>query len=111
MKSNQIINNLSMIHVLIVYVLASFQFIMTDHLRETIWIIENDSNRVDDNQRLLKALLLVALLHDLDISHDLLDDSLIDTIHRALLLSPDTRMRTCEQLDFLESVIQPSMKL
>jgi hypothetical protein len=73
-------------------------------------MLDNDSNKADENHRLLKALLLVTLLLDLNISHDLLDDSLVDTIHRALLLSPDTRRRTCEQLDFLESVMQPPMK-
>jgi hypothetical protein len=66
---------------------------------------------MDKNERLLKALWMVSLLGELEISAKMLNDSLVDIIHMALLLSPDTEKKTCEQLSFLEKVIQPVEKL
>jgi hypothetical protein len=66
---------------------------------------------MDENERLLKALLIVALLGEMEISARMLNNSLVDIIHMALLLSPDTERKTCEQLSFLEKVIRPGEKL
>lgn len=69
------------------------------------------SNRMDKNERLLKALLITALFSELQIPVRLLNNSVVDIIHKALLLSPDTEKKACEQLNFLEKVIQPAEKL
>lgn len=74
-------------------------------------LLEVHSNRMDENERLLKALLIASLLGELGISACLLNNSVVDIIHKALLLSPDTEKKACEQLNFLEKVIHPAEKL
>lgn len=83
---------------------------MEDHLRYAILALDNQENRMDENGRLLKALLIVNLIVELDIHMDILPPETVEVIHRSLLLSPETEINQCTQLGFLESCLEPSMK-
>lgn len=88
-----------------------FQFIMEDHLRRAIEALNNHENELDENGRLLKALLMVKLLVDLKINADFLDLETVQIIHHSLLLAPDTENSLCPQLEFLKACFEdPSLK-
>lgn len=88
----------------------TFQFIMNDHLRHAIEALDDQANKSDENGRLLKALLMVKLLAELNISINFLHPGTVKIIHHSLLLSPDIERNTCPQLDFLDAHLDASMK-
>lgn len=94
-----------------VHYIVLFQFIMEDHLRHAIEALNNRENEMDENGRLLKALLMVKLLVDLNINKDFLDPKTVEIIHHSLLLAPDTKNSLCPQLEFLKTcLVEPSLK-
>lgn len=87
-----------------------FQFIMNDHMKHAIEALDNQANKLDENGRLVKALLVVKLLVELNIHIDFLHPGAVKIIHHSLLLSPDTERNICPQLDFLDACLDASMK-
>lgn len=83
---------------------------MNDHLEHAIEALDNQANKSDENGRLLKALLVVKLLGELNIHIDCLLPGTVEIIHHSLLLSPDTERNICPQLDFLDACLDASMK-
>lgn len=82
---------------------------MDDHLRRAIEALNNNANKTDRNGRLLKALLMVKLIVDLNINMDFLDPESVETLHHSLLLAPDTENSLCPQLEFLKTCfVKPS---
>lgn len=83
---------------------------MEDHLRHAIEALNNHANKTDGNGRLLKALLMVKLLVDLNINMDFLDPETVEIMHHSLLLAPDTENSLCPQLEFLKACfVKPSL--
>lgn len=87
-----------------------FQFIVNDHLEHAIEALDNQANKLDENGRLLKALLVVKLLVELNIHIDFLSHGTLEIVHHSLLLSPDTERNECPQLDFLDACLDASMR-
>lgn len=83
---------------------------MEDHLRNAIEALDSQENKMDENGRLLKALMIVKLLEDLKFHMDVLLLRTVEILHHSLLLSPDTDNNRCSQLDFLETCLEPSTR-
>lgn len=86
------------------------QFVMEDHLRNAIEALDSQENKMDENGRLLKALMIIKLLVDLKFHMDVLLLRTVEILHHSLLLLPDTENNQCSQLDFLETSLEPSMR-
>lgn len=86
------------------------QFVMEDHLRNAIEALDSQENKMDENGRLLKALMIVKLLEVLEFHMDVLLLRTVEILHHSLLLLPDTENNQCSQLDFLETCLEPSMR-
>ena len=73
---------------------------MDDHLGKAIDALQKEPNRMDEDGKLLKCLLLVKLLADLNIEAKNIDPRLVEVMLHSLLLNPDTERRQCLQLDY-----------
>lgn len=87
-----------------------FQFILKDHLKQAIEALEIQQNKMDENGKLLKSLMMIKLLVDLKFEWKFLDNRTVEIIHHSLLLSPDTNKNRCPQLEFLQSCLEPPLK-
>lgn len=86
------------------------QFIMEDHLGNTIEALDSQENKMDKNGRLLKALMIVKILEDLKFHMDVLHLRTVEILHHSLLLLPDTDNNQCSQLEFLETCLEPTTR-
>lgn len=87
-----------------------FQCIMKDHLKQAIEVLGIQQNKMDENGKLLKSLMMIKLLVDLNFSWKFLDNRTVEIIQHSLLLSPDTNRNQCPQLEFLQSCLAPPLK-
>lgn len=87
-----------------------FQFIMKDHLKQAIEVLGIQQNKMDENGKLLKSLMMIKLLVDLKFIWKFLDNRTIEIIHHSLLLAPDTDRNQCPQLEFLQSCLASPLK-
>lgn len=83
---------------------------MKDHLKQAIELLEIQQNKMDENGKLLKSLMIIKLLVDLKFEWKFLDNRTVEIIHHSLLLSPDTDRNQCPQLEFLQNCLPPPMK-
>lgn len=79
-------------------------------MENAIKALENNKNERDQRDTLLKALLMVNILGELNISMDILSSKAVDIIHFSLLLGIDANSSQCPQLDFLHKILEPSLK-
>lgn len=87
-----------------------FQFIWGYQLKNAVKALDNNKNKMDQGETLLKALLMVNLLGELNIPMDILSSETVDIIHYSLLLSIDANSSQCPQLDSLDKCLESSLK-
>lgn len=83
---------------------------MNDHLGNAINELKNDPNRMDEDGKLLKSLLLLKLLADLEIKTACLQPRFMEIILHSLLLNPDSKRKQCPQLDYLDRCLETSIR-
>lgn len=83
---------------------------MNDHLGKAIEELQNESNRKDEDGKVLKSLLLVKLLADLNIRTACLQPRWVEIILQSLVLNPDSEQKQCLQLDYLDKCFDTSTK-
>lgn len=83
---------------------------MKDHLKQAIELLETQQNRMDRNGKLLKSLMIIKLLVNLEFDWKFLDNRTVEIIYHSLLLSPDTKRNQCPQLEFLQTCLAPKLK-
>lgn len=83
---------------------------MKDHLKQAIELLETQQNRMDKNGKLLKSLMIIKLLVNLEFDWKFLDNRTVEIIHHSLLLSPDIERNQCPQLEFLHTCLTPPIK-
>ena len=83
---------------------------MEDHLGNAIYELQNDPNRMDEDGKLLKSLLLIKFLADLEIKTSCLPPRLVEIILHSLLLNPDSERKQCPQLDYLDRCMETSIR-
>lgn len=84
---------------------------MDDHFGNAIDELQNELNRMDEDGNLLKSLLLLKLLADLDIKTTCLDPRFVEIILHSLLLNPDLEKKKCPQLDYLDKCLDASIRM
>lgn len=72
-------------------------------------MLETQEER-DENQKLLKTLLMVNLLVRLDVQQVYKDHEVMEIIFQSLLLSPSTERKFCPQLDYLHQCLETPIK-
>lgn len=68
---------------------------MDDYLRCVIEVLNNNVNKIDRNGRLLKVLLMVKLIVDLNINMDFFDFELVEILYYLFLLVLDIENFFC----------------
>lgn len=83
---------------------------MKDHLKQAIELLETQQNKMDENGKLIKSLMIIKLLVDLEFKWKFLDNRTVEIIQHSLLVLPDTERNQCPQLEFLHNCLLPPMK-
>lgn len=87
-----------------------FQFIVNDYLEYVIEVLDNQVNKLDENGRLLKVLLVVKFLVEFNIYIDFFFFGILEIIYYLFLLLFDIERNECLQFDFLDDCLDVLLK-